>query len=64
VSVTEPSVAVNAEMTTQTGGRRLCAFAQVSDLSKDLGLVGYPSYSSYLPAYENGKDRVFRNVGI
>jgi hypothetical protein len=23
-----------------------------------------PSYSSYLPAYEDGRDRVFRNVGI
>ena len=23
-----------------------------------------PSHSSYLPAYENGTDRVFRNVGI
>ena len=23
-----------------------------------------PSYSSYLPAYEGGTDRVFRNVGI
>jgi hypothetical protein len=23
-----------------------------------------PSYSSYLPAYEDGTDRVFRNVGI
>jgi len=23
-----------------------------------------PSYSSYLPAYEDGTDRVLRNVGI
>jgi len=23
-----------------------------------------PSHSSYLPAYEHGTDRVFRNVGI
>ena len=23
-----------------------------------------PSHSSYLPAYEDGTDRVFRNVGI
>jgi len=31
---------------------------------KNTPTVLNPSHSSYLPAYEDGVDRVFRNVGI
>ena len=54
--------------------RRLNLYAIVSEHSvpsgfENVGVYKYrnirkPSHSLYLPAYEDGTDRVFRNVGI
>ena len=64
MSVTDPSDAINAGMAIQNEGRRLALRASLRP-QLDLWLVvGKSSHTSYLHAYENGTDRVFRNVGI